>query len=116
MQSLMAIHALGEKLWALQVFHETQFARIFNNLCFLSKTSLLYEVPGGNLVDGLPPAPSTRAGWFGAPTVPYKCGINGTLGLDLSSPVYTICMKLKTGLGNRYILAHAKSRGDPCTW
>ena len=26
---------------------------------FLSDASLLYEVPGGNLVDGLPPAAST---------------------------------------------------------
>ena len=37
-------------------------------------TSLLYEVPGGNQVDGLPPVASTRAGYRGARLGPTYVG------------------------------------------
>ena len=55
MQRGVAIRALGEELGPEEAtcrrpcFYDVSFAQI----------SLLYEVPGGNLVDGLPPAAST---------------------------------------------------------
>ena len=59
MQRGVAIHALGEKLGPDIAKRKST---IFMNKCW-SGTSLLYEVPGGNLVDGLPPAASnTGAG------------------------------------------------------
>ena len=57
MQNLVAIHRVYEKLGpdiAIRIY-----ITIMN--AFLSDASLLYEVPGGNLVDGLPPAASTGA-------------------------------------------------------
>ena len=58
MQRGVAIDILGEELGPniangiSKRFRES----VFDGIC------LLYEVPGGNLVDGLPPAASTRAG------------------------------------------------------
>ena len=82
MQSFMTIHAPGEKFCALQVFQIQDFADflrfclvyvriikisvVFAGFCTNRRisriygwTSLLYEVPGGNQVDGLPPVAST---------------------------------------------------------
>ena len=54
MHSAVAIHALGEKLCPDEaVFLNGDFMQ---NLKY--GRSLLYEVPGGNQVDGLPPAAS----------------------------------------------------------
>ena len=56
MQSFIAIHALGEKLRPNQAkLGTTCFMKMFG----VAK-NLLYEVPGGNLVDGLPPAASVE--------------------------------------------------------
>ena len=41
--------------------------------CHFYQISLLYEVPGGNLVDGLPPAASTGAGCLDPPTPLEHC-------------------------------------------
>ena len=43
----------------------------------------LRVTPSGNQVDGLPPAAS-GAGGRAAPTIPYKCGINGVSFDDIS--------------------------------
>ena len=58
MQTGVAIHTFYEKPGpniAIRIH------TIIMNI-FLRDMSLLYEVPGGNLVDGLPPAASTGAG------------------------------------------------------
>ena len=108
MQSFMAIHALGEKFCALQVFEIPDFVE-FLRFCFIFArvikislgffarfctnmrmsricgwTSLLYEVPGGNQVDGLPPVASTRAGYRDARLGRNICGVNGRLCADFS--------------------------------
>ena len=54
MHNLIAIHRVYEKLGPdIAIRLCTTIMHVF-----LSDTSLLYEVPGGNLVDGLPPAAS----------------------------------------------------------
>ena len=54
MQNLVAIHRVYEKLGPdIAIRIHTTIIHVF-----LSDTSLLSEVPGGNLVDGLPPAAS----------------------------------------------------------
>ena len=82
MQRGVAIHALGGKLWPKEAICKTTISsesqlilaargRILAHLDRLlpnrriygfTPFSLLYEVPGGNQVDGLPPAASTGAG------------------------------------------------------
>ena len=42
-------------------------------------TSLLYEVPGGNQVDGFPPVASIRAGYRDVRFGRNICGVNGRL-------------------------------------
>ena len=55
MQRGVAIYALGEKLSPeIAMLIMTEF---YENSIY--EVSLLYEVPGGNLVGGLPPAAST---------------------------------------------------------
>ena len=56
------------------------FAEMFRTL----QESLLYEVPGGNQVDGLPPVASTRAGYRDVRLGRNICGVNGRLCADFS--------------------------------
>ena len=52
--------------------------------CRTCSTSL----PGGNLVDGLPPVAHTRAGYRDARLGRNICGVNGRLGADFSRFLY----------------------------
>ena len=63
MQSGVAIYALGEELGREEA---KIYATVLMHTKFFS-ASLLWEVPGGNLVDGLPPAASTGAGLISRP-------------------------------------------------
>ena len=46
--------------------------------CLLHR-KLFYESPGGNQVDGLPPAANTKPGVIGRRVGPYKSGVNRPL-------------------------------------
>ena len=72
MQSVVAIGSLGKKLCCIQVFLGVSYHGEYVEI----KVSLLYEVPGGNLVGGLPPAAS-----------------NGGVGLWVASWTKTMCGK-----------------------
>ena len=85
MQSFIAIHTLGEKLWPENAMSGTLF---YDHMFFCLK-SLLYEVSGGNQVDGLPPAASTGEDSIGPAPVPYKCMISTSLIVMCSRSFYS---------------------------
>ena len=79
MQRAVAIHALGEELGRDKA--KLSITLLVRKSCFCA--SLLYEVPGGNLVDVLPPAASTGEDDIGPAPLPYKCMI--------STPLIAMC-------------------------
>ena len=78
--------------------------------------SLLYEVTGGNLVDGLPPAAHTDARDIGAAAARNISMVTRWLFLIFSAALYQIVMRLSSTRDINGILISAKRRVDPITW
>ena len=105
MQNIVAIHKVYEQLGpdiAIRIC--TALIHVFQ-----SDTGLLYEVPGGDLFDGVPPAASTGAvvsdvGLARNISIPF-----GRIAADISRSLCQIVMIFKTDLEIYHILVHVKS-------
>ena len=73
---------------------QKSFFILYEKSIWISAPKLLYESPGGNLVDGSPPAAHTNAGPQAPPVLPYKTGPRRPLTRACSRSIRHIVMIL----------------------